>query len=128
MNLWNKGLCGKAWRRLAACVAAYALVIHAVLTAVAIPVSAMPLDGSPGFVLCLHDSNGAVPTLPVDHPDEHCQLCVGTGHVGFAVLPESTLPSTIAYQSKLKRSAVVYRLNASPVLLSPRPRGPPSPV
>jgi hypothetical protein len=118
---------GRKRRQLVACIATYALVLHTILVAFALPAAAIavPGDGVPQFTLCLHDSGGTAPAVPTDQADEHCKLCIGCAHSAAAALPRSPQPLPVAYEIKLRWAVTRDVLTVPPAFFSVRSRGPP---
>jgi hypothetical protein len=121
----------RLWRRLSACIALYAFVLHAMLLAFApFPAAAGTALGRSvtGFEICLHDgAEGAGPAVPSGHSgtDNHCPFCVADGHSSVAALPRTHLPLIVAYLSTLRWVVASDEVVETPASFSAQPRGPP---
>jgi hypothetical protein len=108
----------RIWRSVTACVAAYALVLYAILLSLTpLPVQALSASASE---ICLH----ADPARPGGHSNvcEHCSLCLANGHS----IPPPTPPlCAVAYASKLRWAVIADDFVFLPASVDARPRGPP---
>jgi hypothetical protein len=111
----------RIWRSATACVAAYTLVLYAILSNLS-PLSVEALGATAsGLEICLH----ADPAAPAGHSnaDQHCKLCLPNGKLSN---PPPTPPlSGVAYASKLRWVVIPDDFVFLPPSLSARPRGPP---
>jgi hypothetical protein len=116
------------WRRLTAWVVVFALILQGMaFTAMAGAPGLDPPDiaNSAGFELCSHDA-AAPPSTPANPAaDTHCSLCLaGASYVldtATATLDFRTVAMTV-----VSWLPMAWRLPATTVDASSRPRGPPS--
>jgi hypothetical protein len=111
----------RVWQSVTACVATYALVLHAIFSNLTpLPVEALGASAS-GLEICLHSD----PAAPAGHSNaaEHCSLCLANGHLS---IPPPTPPlCVVAYASKLRWAVIADDFGFLPASVSARPRGPP---
>jgi hypothetical protein len=114
-------------RQLTSCLAAYALVLQAILFSFApfAPVLAAP-NGVAGAEICLHDPSGA-PVAPAEDKLNHCQLClIGCPQqilapVALGATHSANFGSTrILWVALFAPPAISFRYPSKP------PRGPPA--
>jgi hypothetical protein len=111
----------RIWRSATACVAAYALVLYAILSSLTpLTIEALGASAS-GLEICLHSD----PAAPDGHSNagEHCKLCLATGHL--TISPPTAPLCVVAYASKLRWAVIADDFGPLPASVSARPRGPP---
>ena len=122
------------WRQVVSCLAAYALVLHAILigATTGAAAKAVKADGTPRFELCLHDG-GVFDTASSGTPhdpsksERHCPFCVAGGAAFVPPKPffVSCAPEAVV---RLQAPGLNRDLPPSPKLLCEQPRGPPLPA
>jgi hypothetical protein len=111
----------RIWRSATACVAAYALVLYAILwNLTPLSVEALGATAS-GLEICLHPR----PAAPAGHSNagEHCNLCLANCHP--TITPPTPPICVVAYASKLRWAVIADDFAFLPTSVSARPRGPP---
>jgi len=119
------------WRRLVSCLAAYALVLHAILLGVSGGAAAKAAGMDGGFELCLHSSGGSeaadpargAPNTPAK--SVHCPFCVAGGPAFVPPTP-FFVSCIIEFVRRPPVREVVRDLPDAPELACEQPRGPPA--
>ncbi len=95
------------WRRVAGCIAAYALALHGILVAFAgLPMGARDISDANTtlrFELCIHDLTGdalfpETPGVPASN-DTHCKFCIAVDYAMLVKLYGLSLPKTPPFDS-----------------------------
>jgi len=124
---WSAKSSGSGWRRLAACVLVFALVLQGIAFTLAGARLAADTAGTAdqaGFEVCRHDGGtppGGAPESPA--ADSHCIFCL-TGATCLDAPAAAAEFHTITFAA-LSWSFRAWRLPAATVNASARPRGPP---